>query len=1096
MKWDRIFDRVCVSFVMLFFFAVPGFAATTFTFKLDKPSTTSAGVFQPDGTLIRTLWSNVRYYSAGTNTATWDGKDDNSNTMPSGNYVVTVLAHNTEYIWDGAVGNTSAESSGPSVHSGFKFMEDMTFTGKNAFYVSGYNEGHNGFRRFNTDDPQHVAANWMWHYDQFGNIVSSPGLATRNWLWIATDGNWVYGACDSTYNPINGNEYGSPGCIVAVDVANNNVANFTTGVIVTNNNQDSFPNGILVGTQPGLSGLAVQQSGNLLAVSVAPDNQIYFRDKTSGAAVRSLSVNNPKRLSFAPNGVLWAISGTNLVCITNVSSSPSVTRTISKFVNPLALAVCPTNANLILVADGGSSQQIKAFDAAGNALWTYGLAGGYQANGPAVASNKFWFYRDADNLEGTFVSFAPDGSFWVGDGGNRRSLHFSGDRNYIEQIMYQPHSYTAAVDQNNPTRVFNQFLEFAIDYSKPLSNGWTLVNNWKAKVDANHLIWNEGVSEVTTFNNGRTYGFVHNNSANASELVEFVGTSGLRFTGIFPMVTNVNRWVSIGPDCSAQAVTIGRSMWYQATLKGYDANNNPLWNPETLIASASENGTDPVPRCCSGYNLRTAISSNNILISYDSTLSSGWHLGGIKLGGNSWLWKASPTGQLNGDGHFEIGGGLTYPGNSVQAVERQVIYGYHGEFFRSQGQASQVMHFYDNGLFVGEFGETSIGHNASEGAVPAFAGGNECPTLIKTAPGDYYLYNNDESGHGPQRWHFVNARNILELQGNVSLNGSVTLTNRTYNFPSVVTAAAGSQSATITWTAVPGASSYNVYYSSLNGGPYSSLAGSTAGTTFTINGLNNGVMYYAVVAAVIGGSQGTLSEQASVLPFDTNKNVAGAGMMTDGGQFPNLYVKSSQMSSNLPTLIGNDRVVAMRSPRELCNNGLGNFANKEIGSQGFVIYNFNGPSTSMVNMPSSFTATTGSGWQQMDNLGRQFSVDGVMQKANPAYGLNANPSGVLTIKSSDTNFHFVTVYSPAKFTDPRQYTITLTSTNGDAASYSVNDQPGYSHAFQFLFKGQANLTVSGPANGLGIVSALFFDNVAVRSSASKPPAPTGLRLAP
>jgi len=1092
MKQDRTFDGVWLSFVMLFFFAVSGPSATTFTFKLDKPSTTSAGVFQPDGTLIRTLWSNVRYYSVGTNTATWDGKDDNSNSMSAGNYVITVLAHNTEYVWDGAVGNTSAEPSGPTVHSGFKFMEDMAIAGTNAFYVSGYNEGHNGFRRFNTGDAQHVTATWMWHYDQFGRIVSSPGLATRNWTWITTDGNWVYGACDSTFNPANSATYGSPGCVVAVDVANNNVANFTTGVVVTNDNGDSFPNGILVGAQPGISGLAVQPNGNLLAVSVAPDNKIYFRDKRSGAPVSTFSLNNPQRLSFAPNGVLWAISGTNVVCITNVNSNPGVALTLSKFVHPLALAVCPTNADLVLIADGGSSQQILAFDSAGTPLWTYGLAGGYQANGPAVATNKFWFYLNADNVEGTFLSFAPDGSFWVGDGGNHRSLHFSGNRSYIEQIMYQPHSYTAAVDQNNPTRVFNQFLEFAIDYSKPLSNGWTLANNWKAKVDSNHLIWNEGVSEVTTFSNGRTYGFVHNNSANASELVEFAA-NGLRFTGIFPMVTNVNRWVSLGPDCSAQAVTIGRCQWYRATLSGYDGNNNPVWNPPTLIASASEGAADPVPRCCSGYNLRTAISSNNILISYDSTLNAGWHLGGIQLGASSWQWKASPTGTLNGDGHFEIGGGLTYPGNSVQAVDRQVIYGYHGEFFRGQGQASQIMHFYDNGLFVGEFGETSIGHNSSEGAVPAFAGGNECPNLVKTAPGDYYLYNNDESGHGPQRWHFANARNVRELQNSVSLNGSATLTNRSYDFPGVVTATPGNQAVSVTWTAVPGASSYNIYYSALNGGPYLTFAGSTSSTSYTISRLTNGVMCYAVVAAVFGGSQGTLSEQAVALPFDTSKNVARAGMMTDGGQFPMLYVKSSQMSSNLPSLIGNDRVVAIRSPRELCNYGLGDFANRDIGSQGFLIYNFNGVGNPMVNIPSGFTVTIGSGWQQMDNLGRQFSVDGVMEQANPVYGLNANPTGALTITPADGSFHFVTVYSPAKFTDPRQYTMTLTSTNGDSASYSVNDQPGYSHAFQFLFKGQVNLSVSGSANGLGTVSALFFDSSAGRLRLGPP---TNLRIMP
>ena len=104
------------------------------------------------------------------------------------------------------------------------------------------------------------------------------------------------------------------------------------------------------------------------------------------------------------------------------------------------MAVNPTNANIILVADGangGGSQQVKAFNSAGNSLWTYGQAGGYATSSSAVATNKFWF-NDGENDE-TFFCFAPDGSFWVGDGGNNRCLHFSAKANYIEQIMYQPH---------------------------------------------------------------------------------------------------------------------------------------------------------------------------------------------------------------------------------------------------------------------------------------------------------------------------------------------------------------------------------------------------------------------------------------------------------------------------------------------------------------------------------------------------------------------------------------------------------------------------------------------------------------------------------
>src|ERR1700730_14386272 len=139
--------------------------------------------------------------------------------------------------------------------------------------------------------------------------------------------------------------------------------------------------------------------------------------------------------------------------------------------------------------------------------------------------------------------------------------------------MYQPHAYIACVDQNNPSRVFNQFLEFSVDYTKPLPQAWTLVNNWQANVDPLHISWNnglfddEGLFEVTTFTNGRTYALVDNHAYPyiLKELCE-LGTNQLRFTGLFPMLGSGGRWISLGPDGSARATTIGAAQWYESTL--------------------------------------------------------------------------------------------------------------------------------------------------------------------------------------------------------------------------------------------------------------------------------------------------------------------------------------------------------------------------------------------------------------------------------------------------------------------------------------------------------------------------------------------------
>lgn len=70
-------------------------------------------------------------YLAGTNSAVWDGLDDNSNPVAAGVYQIKVLQHNTEYVGDGAIGNISAvfainESPGCSHVFQFLFRGDVT----------------------------------------------------------------------------------------------------------------------------------------------------------------------------------------------------------------------------------------------------------------------------------------------------------------------------------------------------------------------------------------------------------------------------------------------------------------------------------------------------------------------------------------------------------------------------------------------------------------------------------------------------------------------------------------------------------------------------------------------------------------------------------------------------------------------------------------------------------------------------------------------------------------------------------------------------------------------------------------------------------
>src|ERR1700678_1078083 len=83
--------------------------------------------------------------------------------------------------------------------------------------------------------------------------------------------------------------------------------------------------------------------------------------------------------------------------------------------------------------------------------------------------------------------------------------------------------------------------------------------------------------------------------------------------------------------------------------------------------------------------------------------------------------------------------------------------------------------------------------------------------------------------------------------------------------PTNLSATAGNQQASLTWTAGGGAISYNVKRGTASGGPYTTV-GSPAGTTYADTSLTNGTAYYYVVTAVNATGESGNSNQATATP--------------------------------------------------------------------------------------------------------------------------------------------------------------------------------------------------------------------------------------
>ncbi|MDX1953692.1 MAG: right-handed parallel beta-helix repeat-containing protein [Verrucomicrobiota bacterium] len=710
---------------------------------LETNKTVSAGVFLTNGTLIRTLFSGTKL-PPGKHRAWWNGLDDFQSIAPPGReYQIRFLTHNVVYKWEGAVGNTSTNPNyGASIHANFLPLHSMVIIGTNAYYSPGYNEGRPRLRHFTTDNPRQVKTNFGGSEDP-----SIPALQD-----LDSDGERIYSLnARSCYIYANSNLNVFP-----PTTFENGQTLITAG---------GFPTDPLLSYNNGH--VAVQRSGNALIVSRLNLDEVSFYHKRSGASNFSLTIPAPGDMAVDSTDGVWIISGkSELRYYTNLNEAPTLAKTIpagADFTNVLAIAVSPIDDSIV-IADG-STHQLRSFSKDGETLWTYGQPGGY-ANGPRVTYDKFGFYfTDGYFSARAYIAFQPDGSFWVGDTVTSRNILFDTNRNYVTHFEYIPHFYRATVDLNDPTRLFAEYTEYAIDYSKPLDEGWKMTNFWGFGLpqDAYDYPVSEGFNQVLTMTNGRTYGLTVAFPGFHLRVVE-LEEQRLRYT----TYSNLHgQETQMEPDGSLnvarfpiewfdkQRVFESIMTFTKRPLVGFSTNNDPLWGDAVTLGSA------PVNRFwqrSSPFGRLPRTTSSGKVVNFNSFRENGWHLGAIQQGETNWLWLVSHSlGGLDGLGTFETW--AEYGGSAMMTSGRQIYYGYFGEFYKGLAQANQYMHFYDNGLFVGQFGTPNT-YNTVINA-PGAAGNILSPVLVEL--GDKaYIYNNDESSRGINRWISLNLDSIQE----------------------------------------------------------------------------------------------------------------------------------------------------------------------------------------------------------------------------------------------------------------------------------------------------------------------------------------------
>ncbi|MFD1871211.1 T9SS type A sorting domain-containing protein [Hymenobacter bucti] len=785
---------------------------TTIQLKLTSNSTTSAGVYRPNGSLIRNLWQKVDY-TPGTYQIMWDGLDNDGKPVPVNTYQIKVIAHKVSYVWEGVVGNTSASWTN-NVWRSLVVMQDFCMAPSGESYAGvGYNEGLPGlvYSPAGTVQAPHSVKEHDF-YDAFSLVRADNTYlyaVTNNSGWDNKQTSFVmrFKQSDKTEAPWSAGAtttYGPHG-----------PARTRYGVVGLRQSATTTEPQRPAWLANRITGLAVNSS--YVAVARKAQNSVQFYAVGTGALLGSLSVNSPGQIAFASTGDLWVVSAGQVKRYTvNSGNSFTAQNTLPGIVNALALDAHPTQ-NLLLVADGNTSQQVKAYDAAGTLQWTYGQAGGYPSLGPEVVNDKFWFQiqdplaggatdRDQYGDPFTFVKWQPDGTFWILDTANLRAMHFGADRRYLGQIMYLPDRLAIAGDQNNATRIFSGNLEFKVS-TAPLQPGdqsivaapsWQLVRNWSAGLDITRY---GSVVNVTTHPNGHTYAQMQDNSItsgpNMTQLVELPATGKLRFTGTLVedygnggfsyeqmadgnlRCARINYAGAPTPfDFGGKAIITGE----RRALTGYDSNFNPQYGPIQVlwkVASGLKRGDDPFPSKPIGARTRLPQTQNGNYVTYQSTRtgSQGFHLGTIAPGDTTWTAKfhrgkviSSPD-RKGSYPEIEAYGG--WDGANAYADQKDIVALYNGQ---NNTTSNTFYHFTQDGLLVNEFGvpaDDKVG--LTDNYAPAgFAGNNVDMYMVRPSANTLHVYTVDEAVHaGLHRWRVDGSNSIQELTGSGQLGKTI-----------------------------------------------------------------------------------------------------------------------------------------------------------------------------------------------------------------------------------------------------------------------------------------------------------------------------------
>jgi hypothetical protein len=515
-------------------------------------------------------------------------------------------------------------------------------------------------------------------------------------------------------------------------------------------------------------GIAVQQAGRVLA-SLHPDRVVFFDKVQGGEALGFVLLDQPTAITFLDDSTLAILHSGNVVELYTFEAEALTLKSLRTVPLPAGYVphsmdispVAPTFSILCGAADfsltSTATHRILHYDTR-----NYDAAPRVDGSGdlgidPRVTDDTFCFFDTVkfDTVGHSYLAYQEDGTYWFMDDGNKREQHRAADGTLLYTRYCAGTTYNPYVNATDPTRVFNDYLEYEVDHSKPrtpanTNNWWKLKYNRSCFRNAEYDGGTRGFN-ITTTPAGRTFSLER---WNYNWILAEWTAQGITY---YP---NISIDLTSAMDRNGDLLEVegfysgNTKRIFRSVLNGY-GDNGPTYAVRVDEGSAPL-ATD-TPNATGLFCGPTTDGTYGCFALADVR----FHLGGIQRGAKAFRFETAESTWTNyqgpwpAKGQYDVGNGVWYQGSFLLSIDNYFIWACRAERWKN-GQVVKFIITTSDGRYIGQFGTVRDG--AFKDLIePAAAGqgGNALTGQVVKVGTKYVLMHGDENAHGGVHlWEF------------------------------------------------------------------------------------------------------------------------------------------------------------------------------------------------------------------------------------------------------------------------------------------------------------------------------------------------------